>query len=459
MNLKILPEIEETLFPLQPEELKFLEESILTEGVRDALVVWPKDGELILVDGHNRYRIAKEHGIPFEIKEKHFNDLDEVLEWVDFNQLGRRNLIDEQRSYVLGRLYERRKKQGERKDIVKEGTELVLNLSTSLGSAATAKEIAKQAGVGQATIRRAADFTKAMDKIKEMSPKAVEIILSGKVKDALTTLPQVAKKSPEILQDIAGRLEKSPGKIKDILREIKFDKINSKEPDEVNKRFVKVSLGDWWRLGRHFLYCGDTSKEEFISKLPHFSFTFADPPYNVGVDEWDVNFEWKHDWLIEKSDIVIITPGIASLFDFAKKTTMPYKWSIACWIENGHARGALGFGNWIYAAIFSKNNIYCNSQDFVKVSLSPKESDDTNHRGRKPLSFLKWLIETFTQKNDVILDPFLGSGTTLIAAEQMGRVCYGGEISPEYCSEIISRWEGLTNLIAKKVSDEITIGN
>ena len=123
MTLKILPEIEENLFPLKPEELNLLEESILSEGVRDALVVWPKDGELILVDGHNRYRIAKEHNIPFEIKEKHFNDLDEVLEWVDFNQLRRRNLIDEQRSYVIGRLYERRKKQGERKDIVKEGTE------------------------------------------------------------------------------------------------------------------------------------------------------------------------------------------------------------------------------------------------------------------------------------------------------------------------------------------------
>jgi len=44
MILKILPEIEENLFPLQPEELKFLEESILAEGVRDALVVWPKNG-------------------------------------------------------------------------------------------------------------------------------------------------------------------------------------------------------------------------------------------------------------------------------------------------------------------------------------------------------------------------------------------------------------------------------
>ena len=50
MTLKILPEIEENLFPLKPEELNLLEESILSEGVRDALVVWPKDGELILVD-------------------------------------------------------------------------------------------------------------------------------------------------------------------------------------------------------------------------------------------------------------------------------------------------------------------------------------------------------------------------------------------------------------------------
>ena len=141
-ELKILPEIEENLFPLQPEELKFLEESILSEGVRDALVVWPKDGELILVDGHNRYRIAKQHDIPFEIKEKHFNDLDEVLEWVDFNQLGRRNLIDEQRAIILGRIYGRRKQHNFKGNQYTKVLEL--KLSSSTGSNATAKEIAKQ---------------------------------------------------------------------------------------------------------------------------------------------------------------------------------------------------------------------------------------------------------------------------------------------------------------------------
>ena len=105
MELKILPEIEENLFPLQPEELKFLEKSILAEGVRDALVVWPKDGELILVDGHNRYRIAKDHNIPFEIKEKKFDSIDEVKVWVINNQLGRRNLPD----YIKFELIQKKK--------------------------------------------------------------------------------------------------------------------------------------------------------------------------------------------------------------------------------------------------------------------------------------------------------------------------------------------------------------
>jgi len=66
LELKILPEIEENLFPLQDDEYKFLEESILKDGIRDALVVWPRDGELILVDGHNRYKIAQ--NIIFRLK-------------------------------------------------------------------------------------------------------------------------------------------------------------------------------------------------------------------------------------------------------------------------------------------------------------------------------------------------------------------------------------------------------
>lgn len=205
-----------------------------------------------------------------------------------------------------------------------------------------------------------------------------------------------------------------------------------------------VQPGEWWRLGEHMLYCGDTSAPEFITRLPQAAFAFADPPYNAGVDVWDTEFIWNHDYLIASARRVVVTPGIASLFDFARRTTMPYRWAIACWIDNGMTRGALGFGNWIYAALFSHERIHINDQDFVRTSIDVSATDKTQHRGRKPAGLLVWLLNRFTQPGEIVIDPFLGSGTTLLAAETTGRRCVGGEIDPEYCAAIIGRWQVAT---------------
>jgi DNA modification methylase len=115
-------------------------------------------------------------------------------------------------------------------------------------------------------------------------------------------------------------------------------------------------------------------------------------------------------------------------------------------------RGALGFGNWIYAAIFSDSSLHRNAQDFVRVSIKANESDNTVHKGRKPSEFIAWLIGLFTKRGDSVIDPFLGSGTTLLVAETMGRICYGGEINPEFCAEIIARWETMTGLRAEVIA-------
>lgn len=125
-------------------------------------------------------------------------------------------------------------------------------------------------------------------------------------------------------------------------------------------------------------------------------------------------------------------------------TSMPYSWSVACWIDNGMTRGALGFGNWIYTALFSKESLYRNSQDFLKVTISNSETKETTHKGRKPASLIAWLFERFSKASDNIIDPFLGSGTSLLIAEKMDRCCIGAEINPEYCEAIISRWEQMT---------------
>lgn len=208
---------------------------------------------------------------------------------------------------------------------------------------------------------------------------------------------------------------------------------------------IDVHPGEWWNLGAHTLYCGDTSQPEFYERVPRVEFAFADPPYGADVAEWDGAFYWAHDWLIEKAPIVAVTPGIVSIFEFARKTTMPYRWSMAAWIDNGMTRGALGFGNWVYMALFSPlDSLHRNAQDFVKVSIVNAEGDATGHKGQKPLALILHLIDLFTEEGTLVCDPFLGSGTTLLAAEKAKRACIGGEQSPEYCSAIIRRWEAMT---------------
>ncbi len=210
-----------------------------------------------------------------------------------------------------------------------------------------------------------------------------------------------------------------------------------------------VEPGQLWKLGRHLLYCGDSASDTFINlcKQSEASFAFADPPYNAGVDVWDVGFEWHHDYLSDVAPVVAVTPGISAIKDFMGNTEMPYQWSMAYWIDNGMTRGALGFGNWIYVALFSEQSLYRNEQDVERipdserVSITGGDHETLKHKGRKPISLLSHILSLFTEPNQTVVDPFLGTGTTLIACEREGRSCIGAEIDVEYCESIIKRWE------------------
>ena len=76
-----------------------------------------------------------------------------------------------------------------------------------------------------------------------------------------------------------------------------------------------------------------------------------------------------------------------------------------------------------------------------------------DHPTMKPVELFAYLLKNSSRQKDTVIDPFLGSGTTLIAAEQLGRECYGMEISPQYCDVIIERWQNLTGQKAKRVRD------
>jgi hypothetical protein len=119
--------------------------------------------------------------LSFQIVEREFRDLDEALIWVDRNQLGRRNLTDEQRTIVIGRLYKTVKQNPilNLKPFQKDNGDRVDNLSTLSGSAATAKAIAEQVGVNEKTVRRAEKFADAVEALQEVSPQAAERVLRG----------------------------------------------------------------------------------------------------------------------------------------------------------------------------------------------------------------------------------------------------------------------------------------
>jgi ParB family chromosome partitioning protein len=218
----------------------------------------------------------------------------------------------------------------------------------------------------------------------------------------------------------------------------------------------RCSLGDVWILGDHVLYCGDTSTDEFRNLISDrvggmAALAFADPPYGANVDGYDDSkFYWQHDYLTAAADIVVVTPGIVSIFELARRTAMPYQWSLAAWITNGMTRGAVGFGNWMYAAVFSSGSVFRQAQDFGKVTISNAEAEDTEHPTRKPTEYVQWIVETFSKPKEWVVDPFLGSGQTLMVCEASGRRCIGGELDAKFCSEIVARWESMTKAEALK---------
>ena len=222
--------------------------------------------------------------------------------------------------------------------------------------------------------------------------------------------------------------------------------VQKEAPAKRQDQLRTVKLGDVWQLGRHLLYCGDTSKPPFEKLIKPAALCFADPPYGVGTDGYDDSkFYWQHDHLMDACDVMVVTPGIENIFRFARLTNMPYRWALSVWFSNGMTRGAIGFGNWAYAAVFSHGSIHRGAQDFTKITIDISTTKETDHPTRKPTQFIVWVVELFSKPGQLVLDPFLGSGTTLLACEQLDRTCIGGELDPLYCADIIRRWEGMTD--------------
>jgi hypothetical protein len=199
----------------------------------------------------------------------------------------------------------------------------------------------------------------------------------------------------------------------------------------------KVELGQVWQLNEHRIYCIDSCDW----KPPKAKMAFADPPYGFGVDNWDKELLWQHDWLQDVADYVLVTVGTRNLKIF--QPAMKFRWLLTYHMSNGMTHGPIGYANAIHVELYSKlDSVKLGISDVCRDSII--KEDSLEHKGQKPIGLLRWLIKSFTKVNDLILDPFLGTGTTLLAADELVRACHGCEIDPEYCQEIIDRWQHRT---------------
>jgi len=201
MQITVDPKLKALIPPLSQDEYDKLEENLIADGCRDPLVVW--DG--LLIDGHNRYEICQKHNIRFDTKDMMFKNHDEAKEWMLWNQLGRRNLTDYDRT-VLALELEEIVKARAKENLVQSGKQYGKGSQKSenpIKPVDTMKEVAKVAGVSHDTVAKVKkieekatpEVKKALSEGKISINKAHQQV-TGKVKKA-KPLPEAPEYSKE----------------------------------------------------------------------------------------------------------------------------------------------------------------------------------------------------------------------------------------------------------------------
>lgn len=177
--------------------------------------------------------------------------------------------------------------------------------------------------------------------------------------------------------------------------------------------------------------CGDCVETMRNIQSKTVGLVITDPPYGIGKAEWDNAFPVN--WIPEAwrlTDKMLVMPGEWALIE-AANAIGNYKGCIILHSRNGMTYGPLGFGNWIPVLACGEWKAGARQNH---LSFNVETSEKIDHPSPKPLAAMLRLIGTYTDPDDLILDPFCGSGTTLVAAKMLGRRFIGIDIEKKYCN-------------------------
>ena len=245
--------------------------------------------------------------------------------------------------------------------------------------------------------------------------------------------------------------------------------------DEVPEipREARSKMGDLYELGEHRVLCGDATKVDDVNRLTDgkkADMVFTDPPYNIGYDYWDYinnkqTDEYKNFCLLsfnilkELADRIIITTGHQNI---GLWTNIEKPTHICAWIKKNATSGCkvAMFNVWEPIFFYGEfKNYRKRNNDIFEINNKVQEGIGI-HKCPKQVSLLTDIIHNFSDVKNIVVDVFLGSGTTLIGCVKTGRICYGIEMDPHYIDVIVQRYVDYTqNRKIKLNGHEITWEN
>jgi len=281
----------------------------------------------------------------------------------------------------------------------------------------------------------------------------------------------------------------------DILLEAEQSSTDRDDQFDASSQTISTSqFGDQWCLGRHRIVCGNATEEDFYSTLlgtKRAEIVFVDPPYNVKIDG---NVSGKGaikypDFMMASGEmtdaqfVCFLSQTFGLLARYSQNGSVHFvcmDWrhteslltasrkaydsflNLCVWVKDAGGQGSFYRSRHELVFVFKngkrkhRNNIHLgrfgryrtNIWEYPSVKTASKSSDEGNllslHPTVKPVALIADALLDSSKRGDIVLDTFLGSGSTLIAAERVGRTCYAIELDPRYVDVAIRRWQRYT---------------